>query len=335
VVRIGLDGTREGIHPPSSENPFHLAIYAARPDIRAIIHAHPSALLSFSICGQTPNTRVFPEARNVCGEVAFAPYALPGSQKLGERIAEQFAAEAHPSSVMLENHGVVVGGANLAEAFARFETLEFAAHTIINARRLGAEVRYLSDEQIALANSRSQLPEGEPKPPSSKGKEARKDLCDFVLRSYAHRLMTSTWGSFSARIDEDAFIITPRNVDRAALTLEDLVVVRGGHSARGKFPSRAALIHQAIYRAHPEINAVVNALPVDATAFSVSGAPLNTRTIPESYVFLKDVAKIPFEQVYGNGRDIRVWRDLSKGASEADMDKAAQDALFFSRYILG
>jgi L-fuculose-phosphate aldolase len=93
VVRIGLDGTREGIHPPSSENPFHLAIYSARPDIRAIIHAHPSALVSFSICGQTPNTRVFPEARNVCGEVALAPYALPGSQKLGERIAEQFASE--------------------------------------------------------------------------------------------------------------------------------------------------------------------------------------------------------------------------------------------------
>jgi L-fuculose-phosphate aldolase len=199
---------------------------------------------------------------------------------------------------------VVVGGANLAEAFARFETLEFAAHTIINARRLGAEVRYLSDEQIAIANSRSQLPEGEPKPPSSKGKEARKDLCDFVLRSYAHRLITSTWGSFSARIDEDAFIITPRNVDRAALTLENLVVVRGGHSARRKFPSRAALIHQAIYRAHPEINAVVDALPIHATAFSVSEAPLDTRTIPESYVFLKDVAKIPFEQVYGNGEEV-------------------------------
>lgn len=83
IVRIRPDGTREGLHPPSSENPFHLSIYAARPDIHAIIHAHPGALVSFSICGRVPDTRLFPEAWNVCGQVALAPYALPGSQELG------------------------------------------------------------------------------------------------------------------------------------------------------------------------------------------------------------------------------------------------------------
>ena len=45
---------RDGVHPPSSESPFHLSIYAARSDIQAIIHAHPGALVSFSICGQAP-----------------------------------------------------------------------------------------------------------------------------------------------------------------------------------------------------------------------------------------------------------------------------------------
>src|SRR5258708_14269762 len=66
IVRIRADGPRDGLHPPSSESPFHLSIYEARSDIRAIIHAHPGALVSFSICGQVPNTRVFPEACNVC-----------------------------------------------------------------------------------------------------------------------------------------------------------------------------------------------------------------------------------------------------------------------------
>jgi L-fuculose-phosphate aldolase len=297
IVRIRPDGSLDGIHPPSSENPFHLSIYAARPDIHAIIHAHPGALVSFSICGQAPDTRVFPEAWNVCGKVAFAPYALPGSKKLGERIAEQFASAARPSCVMLENHGVVVGGADLAETFGRFETLEFTAETVINACQLG-EVRYLSDARLALTKNRKQLPEGEPRPASSKGKEARKDLCDFVHRAYAHRLMTSTWGSFSARIDEDTFVITPFHVDRAALSLSDLVVIRDGKRPPGQFPSRAALIHQAIYRAHPTMNAVVNALPIHATAFSVSESALDTRTIPESYLFVKNVAKIPFEQLY-------------------------------------
>jgi L-fuculose-phosphate aldolase len=303
IVRILPDGSREGLHPPSSENPFHLSIYEARPDIRAIIHAHPGALVSFSICGLAPDTRLFPEARNVCGEVAFAPYALPGSKLLGEKIAEQFASAARPNCVMLENHGIVVGGTDLEEAFARFETLEFTAQTIINARQLG-EVRYLDDDQLAMAAGRPPFPTGEARPPSSKGKEARKDICDFVHRAYAHRLMSSTWGSLSARIDDDAFIITPSHTDRATLSVSDLVVVRGGCCAAGQSPSRAVWLHQAIYRAHPGVNAVVNALPIHATAFSVSEFPLDTRTIPESYLFLKDVAKIPFDALYGNGEEI-------------------------------
>jgi L-fuculose-phosphate aldolase len=297
IVRIHPDGTCDGIHPPSSECPFHLSIYAARPEIHAIIHAHPGALVSFSICGQTPDVRVFPEAWNVCGPVAFAPYALPGSQQLGDNIAREFASKARPHCVMLENHGVVVGGRKLATAFARFETLEFTAQTLLAARQLG-EVRYLSEDQLANGQPvRNELPECDALPPTSREKELRKEICDFVHRAYEHRLMTSTWGSFSARIDADSFLITPYRVDRSELAIVDLVVVRDGCCPAGSRPSRAVPIHQAIYRAHPEINAVVNALPVYATAFSVSGAPLDTRTIPESYLFLKDVPKISFDRL--------------------------------------
>jgi L-fuculose-phosphate aldolase len=139
---------------------------------------------------------------------------------------------------------------------------------------------------------------------SSSEKELRKQICDFVHRAYEQRLMTSTEGSFSARTGPDEFVITPRDVDRRELDLADLVVVRGGARAHGQQPSRAARIHRAIYREHPAIHAIVNALPVHATAFAVSDAPLDTRTIPESYLFLKDVSKIPFEEHYGNGAAI-------------------------------
>ncbi len=99
---------------------------------------------------------------------------------------------------MLENHGVVVGGEDLASAFQRFETLEFTARTILRARQLG-EVRYLTDAQIEHAwKSTNSLPECAPRPPSSIGKEMRKAVRDLVRRAYEHGLMASTWGSFSA-----------------------------------------------------------------------------------------------------------------------------------------
>jgi L-fuculose-phosphate aldolase len=63
-------------------------------------------------------------------------------------------------------------------------------------------------------------------------------------------------------------------------------------------------LHRAIYRAHPEIQAVVNALPLNGTAFCVSDFPLDTRTIPESYLFLKDVSRIPFEEQFGDGETV-------------------------------
>jgi len=54
VIRVRPDGTADGPHRPSSEFPFHRAVYAARPDLRAIVHAHPVALVAFSICRRVP-----------------------------------------------------------------------------------------------------------------------------------------------------------------------------------------------------------------------------------------------------------------------------------------
>jgi L-fuculose-phosphate aldolase len=65
-----------------------------------------------------------------------------------------------------------------------------------------------------------------------------------------------------------------------------------------RWPRQACHLHQLIYRKHPEIRAIVNATPVNATAFSASAARLDTRTILESYIFLRDVAVLPFSWVY-------------------------------------
>jgi L-fuculose-phosphate aldolase len=292
IVRVYPDGTIEGRHKPSSELPFHQAIYRQRPDIRAIVHAHPVALVAFSICREVPDTRLIHQARHVCGAVGLAPYALPGSAELGRRIADTFAQGY--ACVVLENHGVVVGGENLQSAFQCFETLEFTAKTILKARQLG-RVHYLSDRDVALPRKTAQaMPYFVREPAGSQERELRHQMRAFVRRGYEQRLLISTEGSFSARLDDDAFIITPYQVDRRTLDIDDLVLVKNGAAEEGKVPSRASRNHRAIYQRHPHVKAIVNAFTVNATAFSASSVKLDARTIPESYIFLREVARIPY-----------------------------------------
>jgi L-fuculose-phosphate aldolase len=73
-----------------------------------------------------------------------------------------------------------------------------------------------------------------------------------------------------------------------------MVLVDNGRCERGKIPSRAAAIHMEIYRRHPSVAAVINAYPVNTTAFSVTSAVLDTRTIPESFVVARRVGRAPY-----------------------------------------
>ncbi len=292
IVCVHPDDSVDGPHPPSSEFPFHRAIYQARPDVRAIVHAHPVALVAFSICRQTPDTRLFHQAHSVCGQTGFAPYALPGSEQLGTSIANTFSAGS--DSVVLENHGVVVGGESLSHAFQRFEAFEFAAKTIIKGRQLG-DIQYLSDAELDQAHTRSvALETFEPSPAPAQEKELRRQLCSFIRRGCRQRLLISTEGSFSARVSDSSFLITPTQQDRETLDIDDLVLVDNGRRESGRKASRAVLAHHAIYQKHPDVQAIVFAHPVNATAFSVTNSEFDTRTIPESYVFLRDVHRVPY-----------------------------------------
>lgn len=296
IVCVRADGTTDGLHPPSSEFPFHKAIYEAREDIHAIVHAHPVALVAFSICRQKPNTRLFHQAHSVCGNVGFAPYACPGSEQLGRNIAATFADQC--DSVILENHGVVVGASSLPEAFERFEAFEFAGKTLVKANQVG-NVRYLNDEQLKLAADRSvDFDSFDPAAATAKERELRRQLCEFIRRGCRQRLLISTEGSFSARLDAESFLITPTKQDRERLTVDDFVLVQGGMRERGKLASRAAEAHLAIYQNHPDVEAVVFAHPVNATAMSVTDSEFDVRTIPESYVFLRDVKRVPYGTQY-------------------------------------
>lgn len=293
MIQVKPDGTLIGQHKPSVELPFHKEIYRRRPDLKAIVHAHPPTLVAFSLARKIPNTYLIPNAREVCGNVSMAKYEVPGSDKLGANIAKEF--ENGYNTVLLENHGVVCGAKDLFSAFMSFETLDFCGRLEIDAAKLG-KARSLTDAQISMDRSASEFKMDEFVVGSVSSEECagRRDMCKLIHRSYDQRLFTSTQGTFSMRLSDGSFLITPYNKDRKYMEPEDIVRIKNGMCEMGKVPSRATLLHQAIYEAHPDINSVIIANPPAIMAFAVTDAEFDSRTIPESYISLRDVKRLPY-----------------------------------------
>ena len=136
IICVKADGTIVGPHKPSSEYPFHKAIYQMRPgDDRSVIHAHPPALVSFSITHQIPNTNIIPAGAPYLRQRSGLPLThVPASQELGQKIAAEFRNHPDYKAVIMENHGVVLCGEDLMDAYQRFETLELCARTELNAK---------------------------------------------------------------------------------------------------------------------------------------------------------------------------------------------------------
>jgi L-fuculose-phosphate aldolase len=293
IVCVRRDGSVRGHHKPSSEFPFHKAIYKARPDIKAVIHAHPPALVSFSIVRKLPNTNIIPQAKHVCGPIGYAAYDTPGGEELGVKIASEFKKEFN--AVIMENHGIAVGGTDLKDAYIRFETLEFAARTIINAKTIGEPV-YLTDKQLQAFESQipADLPELDDVKHPADELSIRHNISQLVRRACAQGLMISSYGTVSVRWKGDDFLITPRNIPRWEMDLEDIIQIKGGKREAGKLPSRAIQLHAQIYRYNPQVNSIILTQPPHIMAFGVSNSTLDVRTIPESWVFLQDVLKVEF-----------------------------------------
>ena len=301
IMCVKADGTIIGPHKPSSEYPFHRALYKMRPNLRSVIHAHPPGLVTFSITHQIPDTSILPQALGVCGPVGFAPYALPGSELLGEKIAAEFKKNPDYKAVIMENHGVVLMGEDIADAYQRFETLELCARTILNANTLGTP-RMLTPEQIqhhtqAVHNSFPHFMNVEH--PSDE-RAIRTEICEIVRRACRQGLMSSSYGTASIRWRGDDFLITPANVQRWDLEPNDIVQVKDGMIEAGKTASRSVALHYEIYKRNPKINSIILTQTPSLMGYCCTEEKFDVRTIPESWIFLQDVPKFPFGSQYDN-----------------------------------
>ncbi len=303
IVCVKKDGSIVGRHKPSSEYPFHIAIYECRKDIKAVIHAHPPALVSFSIVREIPNTNIISQAKHICGPIGYATYELPGSGVLGERIADEFKKGFN--AVIMENHGTVVGGGDLSDAFQRFETLEFSARTIIYGKTIG-EPTYLSDDQIEEFENQIPrlLPELAQVEYPSDERAIREEIKKIVHRACEQGLMISSYGTVSVRWRGDDFLITPTNIPRWDIQNEDIVQIKDGKREPNKLPSRATWLHQEIYKRNPNVNSIILTQTPYLMAHSVTGQKFDVRTIPESWIFLQDVPNVPFGSHFAGQENI-------------------------------
>lgn len=303
MCQVKPDGNVIGPHKPSVELPFHATIYQKRPDLRAVLHAHPPALVAFSVARVLPDTKLVANAFRTLGEITIAPYAVPGSQELGDNIAQEFARGNN--IVALENHGVVIGAQDMFDAFMKFETLESIANLQIYAMKLG-KLNSLTESDMNITMTRDHLTMDDfiINKHSSEERETRRDMIGFIHRSYRQKLFVSTQGTYSARLSDGSFLITPYGMDRAYMDESDLVLIRGGMKEQGKIPSRSVLLHQKIYEKNPEIRTVLGSNPPHAMAFAVTDAAFDPRTIPESYIMLRNVEKIPFSSIYTSREEV-------------------------------
>ncbi len=308
IICVKKDGTVIGKHKPSSEFPFHKAIYEARPDIKSIIHAHPPALVSFSIVRQIPNTNIISQAKYICGPIGYAEYELPGSEQLGHVIAEEF--KKGYKAIIMENHGTVLGGSDLSDAFERFETLEFCARTIIYGSQIGTP-NYLTDAQIEKFEAQvpSMIPEMETTDYPADELEKRAEICKIVQRACQQGLMISSYGTVSMRWKGNDFLISPTNMNRWDMDIEDVVQIKGGKREKGKTPSRATWIHEVIYKNNPKVNSIIMTQSPYLMSFGVTRTHLNVRTIPESWIFLQDISIMEYGSHFKTNMDSEITKN--------------------------
>jgi L-fuculose-phosphate aldolase len=130
---------------PTSELPMHLEVYRQRPDVGAVVHAHPMHCVALSLVGGTLEDPYIPEAIVLLGPVPTTAYATPSSEENRDAIAGLIATH---DAIVLAHHGSLTVGRDLDEAYLRLETMEHTAETLFLAHLLG-EPQKLSSQALS------------------------------------------------------------------------------------------------------------------------------------------------------------------------------------------
>ena len=146
-----MDGTViEGDRHPSSEGKMHLEVYRGRPDVKAVVHAHPPVSTAFAVCRRGLETPYLSELVAGLGQVpCTTSFAMLSTEEVPESVRPYLADH---NALLLANHGALAWGGDLWEAFDRLETVEHTAKIVLNAQLLGGGVP-LTEEEVKRLQS--------------------------------------------------------------------------------------------------------------------------------------------------------------------------------------
>lgn len=129
---------------PSSEIKMHMRVYKERPDVNAVVHAHPMYATTFAICGIPLTEPIMPEAVIALGCVPIAKYGRPSTMEIPDAVSEYLQ---YFDAVLLENHGALTYSDSLLNAYHKMESVEFYAQLLYQSKMLG-EPQVFSEKQV-------------------------------------------------------------------------------------------------------------------------------------------------------------------------------------------
>jgi L-fuculose-phosphate aldolase len=145
LVTVDLNGKRlSGARTVSSEIAMHLLIYRLRPDVNAVVHAHPPTATGYAAAGLPLNQPLVSEVLIALGSIPLAAYGTPGTPELSDALAPLIP---HHDAILMSNHGVVAYGEDLQLAYMRMETVEHFAKIALVTHMLGKQ-QLLSNEEV-------------------------------------------------------------------------------------------------------------------------------------------------------------------------------------------
>lgn len=155
LVKVDAEGNvLEGKLKPSSELKMHMRIYKERPDVNAVVHAHPPTATGFAIAGIPLDKYTMPEAVIFLGSVPLTPYGTPSTNEIPDAVSGYLQ---NYDAFLLENHGGLTVGADLNTAYFRMETMEFFAKVSLVAKLLGGEHELPCEQVNKLVEMRKNM----------------------------------------------------------------------------------------------------------------------------------------------------------------------------------